>query len=99
MILDRKEKQPAEILDYTLSYAEWLGGLTDTLDVVDVSVVCVTDPADTALLVHRVITSSTAVSVWLAGGTDGQRYKITVTATTVAGRRDQSEFIMRIREH
>jgi len=39
------------------------------------------------------------VSVWLSGGTDGQRYKVTVTVDTMGGRRDQSEFIVRVKDY
>ena len=99
MILDRKEKQPIEIKDYPINYAEWLVESGDTLSDVNASVVCLTDPTDTALVVHNLTLAPTAVSVWLAGGTDGQRYKVTVTVNTQGGRRDQSEFIVRIKDY
>lgn len=99
MILDRKEKQPAEIKDYPISYAEWLAEAGDVLSNVSASVVCLTDPADTALVVQSLTLAPTAVAVWLAGGTDGQRYKVTVTVDTAGGRRDQSEFIVKIKDY
>lgn len=99
MILDRKEKQPIEIKDYSINYAEWLTDVGDTLTSVNAAVVCLTDPTNTALLVSNLTLAPTAVSVWLSGGTDGQRYKVTVTVTTLGGRRDQSEFIVKIKEY
>jgi len=99
VILDRKEKQPAEIKDYPINYAEWLAEAGDTLADVQATVVCLTDPADTALVVSSLTLAPTAVAVWLSGGTDGQRYKVTVTVTTAGGRRDQSEFIVKIKDY
>ena len=99
MILDRKEKQPIEIKDYPINYAEWLAEAGDVLSDVNASVVCLTDPADTALVVQNLMLAPTAVSVWLSGGTDGQRYKVIVTVNTQGGRRDQSEFIVKIKDY
>ena len=99
MILDRKEKQPIEIKDYPINYADWLAESGDTLSNVNAVIECLTDTADNSLTVHNLTLAPTAVSVWLSGGTDGQRYKVTVTVDTVGGRRDQSEFIVRIKDY
>ena len=99
MILDRKEKQPVDIKDYPISYVEWLADTNDTIVNATANIACLTDPADTALILQQLVVAPTAVSVWLAGGTDGQRYKISVTVTTAGGRRDQSEFIMRVKDY
>ena len=99
MILDHKEKQPIEVKDYPINYADWLAGSGDTLIDVQANIVCLTDSDDTSLTVHNLTLAPTAVSVWLAGGTDGQRYKVSVTVDTVGGRRDQSEFIVRIKDY
>ena len=98
MILDRKEKQPIEIKDYPISYAEWLAEAGDTLTDVQATVECLTDPANTALVVHNLTLAPTAASVWLSGGTDGERYKVSVTVNTAGGRKDQSEFIVKVKE-
>lgn len=97
MILDRKEKQPVDIKDYPITYAEWLQG--DTIASVSASVECLTDPSNSSLTVYNLTQAPTAVSVWLSGGTDGQRYKVSVTIDTVGGRRDQSEFILKVKEY
>lgn len=99
MILDRKEKQPVEIKDYPINYADWLAESGDTLSNVNAAIECLTDIADNSLTVHNLTLAPTAVSVWLSGGTDGQRYKVTVTVTTLGGRRDQSEFIVRVKDY
>jgi hypothetical protein len=99
MILDRKEKQPTEIKDYPIDYSEWLSDVGDSIGFASADVTCLTNPADVSLVVLNVVTSPKAVAVWLEGGTDGQRYKVEVTVDTLGGRRDQSEFIVRVREY
>lgn len=100
MILDRKEKQPIEIKDYPIDYSAWLAESgTDTLVDVSAAVVCLTDPDNTALVVHNVAMAPKAASVWLSGGTDGERYKVEVTVQTADGRRDQSEFIVKVKDY
>lgn len=99
MILDRKEKQPVEIKDYPINYAEWLVESSDTLSNVTANITCITDSDDTSLTVHNLTLAPTAVSVWLAGGTDGHRYKVSVTVDTVGGRKDQSEFIVKVKDY
>lgn len=100
MILDRKEKQPAEVKDYPIDYSQWLAEISggDTLASAIATAVCTTDATNTALVVNQVVVSNTALSVWLSSGTDGQTYKVTVTATTAGGRVDQSEFIVKVRD-
>lgn len=98
MILDRKEKQPIEIKDYPINYADWLDEAGDVLSDASASVECLTGD-DASLVVSNVTLSPTAVSVWLSGGLDGQRYKVSVTANTAGGRRDQSEFIVKVKDY
>lgn len=98
MILDRKEKQPIEIKDYPINYADWLEESGDTLTDADATIECLTGD-DSSLVVHSITLSPSAVSVWLSGGADGQKYKVSVTANTAGGRRDQSEFIVKVKDY
>lgn len=100
MILDRKEKQPAEVKDYPIDYTAWLAEVTpaDTIASATAAVVCLSDAANTALVINQVLPSSKAVAVWLSAGTVDQRYKVTVTVTTTGGRVDQSEFIVKLKD-
>ena len=100
MILDRKEKQPAEVKDYPIDYSQWLAEIIggDTLAFAVAAAVCTTDATNTALVVNQVVVSGSALAIWLSGGTDNQNYKVTVTATTTGGRVDQSEFIVKIKD-
>lgn len=98
MILDRKEKQPVEVKDYPIDYSEWLAP-GDTLINAQATVECLTNALDTALVVSSMSVSPTSAAPWLSGGTNGERYKVSVTVTTQQGRIDQSEFIVKIREY
>lgn len=100
MILATRQKQPADVKDYPISYTEWLAenAPADTLASAISAVVCLTDPADTALTVTNLIVSAQAVAPWLSGGTSGCRYKVTITVTTAAARKDQVEFIVNVKD-
>lgn len=100
MNLGKHDKQPAEVKDYPIDYSEWLGEISggDTLLDATAAVICITNPANTALLVDRVVVSPAAVSVWLKAGTSGQTYKVTVTVTTAGGRIDESELTLRVKD-
>ena len=98
MILSRYTKQPVEVKDYDIDYGEWLTPVADDLDVVTTSVECLSDRADTSLQVDRALFTATVVKLWVSGGTNGARYKVTVTVTTTYERVDQSELIFTIKE-
>lgn len=98
MKLATRTKQPREVKDYDVDFAPWLTPMNDTLDTVTATVECVTDPADTSLLIDSTTYTATRLKLWISGGTSGQRYKITVQAVTVGGRTDESEIIFRVKE-
>lgn len=94
-------KQPDEVKDYDVDYSEWLLPMGDTLDAVDPTVECLTDPLDTSLIVRDIPVSITtmACKLWMTGGTNGARYKVTLLATTVGGRKDESELIFKVKDY
>ncbi len=99
-ILKTYTKQPDEVKDYDIDYAPWLSPVGDTLDEVMVSIACLTDPSDTSLVCRDdPPMTATACKLWIKGGTDGQRYKVTIQVTTVAGRIDESELIFKIKDY
>jgi hypothetical protein len=98
MILNRYEKQPSERKDYEVDYSEWLDGTNDTLDDTVVVVTCLTNPSDTALTVSP-LTSAKSIVLWVQGGTDRAKYKLTIKVTTVANRVDESELIFTIKDY
>ncbi|THJ32410.1 hypothetical protein E8K88_11970 [Lampropedia aestuarii] len=91
-------KQPWERMDYAVTYQDWLNG-GDVLEDVDAFVECITDPADISLLVDGVEFTANTAKVWIAGGTAGNRYKVTVRSTTQQQRRDESEIIITVKEY
>lgn len=100
MILNKHTKQPSEKKDYDITYDRWLQESgNDTLDEVTGSVVCLTTPSDTSLVIYNTQITTTRAKFWLSGGTAGQRYKLTAQALTVGGRLDESELIFTIKEY
>lgn len=98
MILKTFLKQPNEAKDYDISYEPWLIPINDTLDDVDVVITCLTDPEDNSLLFYRSEITTTLFKLWLSGGTSGYAYKVTLKASTVGGRVDESELIFAIED-
>jgi len=99
MILERFEKQPSEIKDYDINYTEWLSPMADTIASVSASVTCLTDADDTDLVIDAIQNTPQVVKLWLSGGTDRAKYKVTVQATTAGGRKDESELIFTVRDY
>lgn len=91
MILGTFLKQPAERLDYDITYADWL------IDGDEVQS-CVATPDNASLLVDAIYTSSRTVKIWLSGGVAGLTYKLTVTTTTADGRIKQDELKIKVKE-
>ena len=92
MILGTYTKQPADVLDYDVDYAEFLNG-TDTLASKTVTATPTGINVDSSTIV------GTRVKVWLSGGTNGVTYKVTVTATTGDGRVKQDEFKVKVKDY
>ena len=92
MILGTFVKQPADTTDYDVEYQEWLA-IGDTV----VSATVVVDP-DADLKKEAVYVLPDHVNTWLSGGLHGVTYKLTVTATTAAGRVRQDEFRVKCKE-
>lgn len=91
MNLGNFSKQPAEVVDYDIDYSEWLtAGDNVQSAVVDVS--------PSGLTVDSVFVNDPRVKIWLAGGTHGTQYKLSVTTTTADGRIKQDEFRVRVKD-
>lgn len=81
-------KDPDAYLDYVWDWSEWLGE-----DVIAGHDVTATD----GITVESSTATTTAVTVWLSGGTVGQTYSVTVTIDTAAGRSDDRTSRFRVR--
>lgn len=92
--MDTFPKQPADILDYDADYADFL--LTTSPQDTIVSAVVTAEAGIT--VVSSIVVAAKLVKVWLSGGTSGVTYKITVLATTLAGRVKEHEFRVKVKE-
>lgn len=90
MILDTQPKQPSEVLDYDVDYVDWLIAPDTIASHVAFS--------DAGITIQNSSQLGSAVKVWLAGGTHGAQYKVTVRITTTVGRQKESEFIVKVKE-
>lgn len=99
MILGAFYKQPSEVKDYTISYSDWLADMSDLIDDATATVICLSDPSDTSLSIDSIYKSDASITVWLSGGTDRRKYKVTVQASTAGGRIDESEFLAVVKDY
>ena len=90
-ILAKFTKQPVEVQDYDIDFTEYLESLNDTAQ----SHVAVADPG--VSIMASSLTSG-VVKVFLAGGLDGQQYKVSATITTAGGRVKQGDVMIKVRE-
>ncbi len=72
-------KDPDATLDYGVNWSAWLGQ-----DVITASTWIVPDGLTMASNSHDPVKTT----VWLSGGTDGQKYEVTNRITTAGGRVD-----------
>lgn len=101
MIIGRYTKQPDEVEDYQIDFSDWLRD-GETIASSDAVAECTSTPVDTALTVVGTTLSATAVNVRLSGGLADSTYKVTVTTTsggTGAGRVDESEFVVKVKDY
>jgi hypothetical protein len=101
MILGKFVKQPAEILDFDIDFSEFLSdgdSLVVTGDPPVPSPLDVTVTPAGLTLGATLVRDGLVIKQWVSGGTNGQKYKITITATSNAGRVKQVEFTVRVKD-
>lgn len=83
-------KDPDAVLDYTFDWSSWLqGGETISSQTID---------ADDGITVDSTSANDTGVTVWLSGGTVGERYKVRCEITTSGSRTDERTMTFIIRQ-
>lgn len=102
MILGTYEKQPADSLDYDIDFSAILDA-GDTLASVGSPPVptplsVVVAPVGLTIGPTFVTEDGKTIKQWISGGTNRITYKITLTATTSAGRVKQVEFVVRVKD-
>lgn len=101
MILGKFIKQPAETLDYDIDFSEFL---TDGDTLLATGNPPVPSPLNVVVdqpglsLGPTFIVGTNTIKQWVSGGTNGVKYKITITATSNAGRVKQVEFVIRVKD-
>ena len=88
--LGKFTQQPAEVIDYAVDFGPWVSDRND-------NVVSYTASADAGVAISHSRTDN-VVRVVVSGGTNGERYKVTVRASTAAGLTKEVEFWVRIKE-
>lgn len=91
-MLGIKQKAPADVLDYDISFDDWITD-NDTITTVVSEVL----PAG-ELAVDSVAVASPTVKVWVSGGETGSTYEIKITASTSAGRVKEVCFKIRVKD-
>ena len=83
MALKKFTKDPNATLDYTIDWSAWLAANQDTISNATVPNV------PSGLTIQTPVTKTTTqTTVWIAGGTAGTSYDVTVHITTAGGRQD-----------
>lgn len=84
-------KDPDAVLDYAWDWTEWLADSSDTISSATVTV-------SSGITKDTSSASSTAVVVWLSGGTAGQKYTATCHITTTGGRQDDRTLTIPVKQ-
>lgn len=101
-LLDRFNKQPADIKKYQIDYSEWLA-TGETVNSV-VTAVTLLNPADgdvgepTMTVGTTQIVGGNVFEYYVSLGTDGKRYKITFQASTSDSQTVESEVEFRVND-
>lgn len=83
-------KDPDASLQYGFDWSPWLNdGETILSHEIE---------ATTGITVETSSATTTAVTVWLSGGTAGDRYRVTCRITTSAGQIDDRSFTVSVRD-
>lgn len=72
-------KDPDAVLDYRIDWTTWLDGD---------SIVSSTWTAESGITIDSFTDSATNSTVWLSGGSAGERYAVTNSIVTTEGRKD-----------
>lgn len=99
-LLDRFNKQPAEIKKYQIDYSEWLP-TGETVTSVVTAVTLLNPAADdvgepTLTIGTTQIVGGNVYEYYVSSGTDGKRYKVTFQASTSDSQTVESEIEFKV---
>lgn len=89
-------KDPDAVLDYAVSWAAWLSGVSDTLSVSEWSIV--TSTTVPPLVIDTDTSDDTTATVWLSGGLAGTKYALQNRITTAGGRVNDRTIYVKVKE-
>lgn len=96
-------KQPSEIKDYDIDSTDYFEGIDDEWASAAITFDNVTVPpleiGPGSLGDYDLIgTPAQVVKIWIGGGLDGERYKVTAVLTSTAGRVEEEEFFVKVKD-
>lgn len=97
------EKQPLEILDYDIHLEDWFGESSED-DIESVSFVVSGDDESLEVGPEGYLTyvllgeQPQSFKMWVGGGTDRKRYRVTATVNTEHGRVKEVEMLFKVKE-
>lgn len=99
-------KQPSEVLDYDIDMQSYLEEIDDEISGVTPAVITVDNVTVPPLEIgpgshpesEALGTPKRRLKIWIGGGLDGQKYKVTALITTADGRVEETEFQIRVKE-
>lgn len=101
-ILATFEKQPNDVQDYDVSFADWLYAQSDTGFSKSVTADSGITVSSSSLLSDTtssgISVTNGKIKVWLSGGVSGTSYKITLTMTTTGGRTKEAEIKIKVKD-
>jgi len=89
---ETKYKDPDSVLDYSTDWSDWLSASGD--DTINSSIWIVPD----GITKDSDTFTDTDATIWLSGGTDGEKYNILNRITTIGNRTDDWTFTLKIKE-
>ena len=101
-LLDRFNKQPAEIKKYQIDYSEWLATgetVTSVVTAVELLNPATGDVGEPTMTIGTTaIVGGTMYEYYVSLGTDGKRYKVTFQASTSSSQIVESEIEFKVND-
>lgn len=83
------EKSPREDYEYTFKWKAHLSKISDTVSTSTMT-------ADSGITIHTPTNNTDSATVWVSGGQDGCKYKITNKIVTAAARTFEGYFFVKV---
>lgn len=91
--METKYKQPFEVLDFDIDASRYIND-SDSI----ASASAIVTGADNLLVVEKVTFDGPIAKVWISGGANNVRYKVTVYIVSAQGRAVEAEFMMEVED-